>query len=72
MTKIISNEAVKRRNHWIDQIGRLKGDFAANSLQIESDLGTEINKLGTQTLLDHLRLSGNIPESYGHDTSEEK
>ena len=72
MAKIISKEAIRRRNHWVDQIGQLEGDFAANSLQIESDLATEISKLGAQTLLDHLRLSGNIPESYGHDTSTEK
>lgn len=72
MTKIISKDAIKRRNYWVAQIGKLNGNFAANSLKIENDLGSEISKLGTQTLLDHLRLSGNIPESYGHDTSKEK
>ena len=72
MTKIISKDAIKRRNQWVAKIGGLNGDFAANSLEMEKSLGSEINKLGTQTLLDHLRLSGNIPESYGHDTSEEK
>jgi len=72
MTKIISKDAIKRRNYWVAKIGKLNGNFAANSLEIENDLGSEISKLGTQTLLDHLRLSGNIPESYGHDTSEEK
>jgi len=72
MTKIISKDAIKKRNHWVAKIGKLNGNFAANSLEIENDLGSEISKLGTQTLLDHLRLSGNIPESYKHDTSEEK
>lgn len=72
MTKIISKDAIKRRNQWVAKIGGLNGDFASNSLEMEKSLGSEINKLGTQTLLDHLRLSGNIPESYGHDTSEEK
>ena len=72
MTKIISKNAIEKRNQWVTKIGELNGDFAANSLQMENDLGAEINTFGTQTLLDHLRLSGNIPESYGHDTSEEK
>lgn len=72
MTKIISKDAIEKRNQWVTKIGGLSGDFAANSLQMENDLGAEINTFGAQTLLDHLRLSGNIPESYGHDTSEEK
>jgi len=72
MTKIISKNAIEKRNQWVTKIGELNGDFAANSLQMENDLDAEINTFGTQTLLDHLRLSGNIPESYGHDSSEEK
>jgi hypothetical protein len=32
----------------------------------------EIRNEGTTTLLGHLRLCGTIPESYGHDSSEEK
>lgn len=39
---------------------------------LENELTDEINKLRTKTLLDHLRLCGNIPESYGHNTTEEK
>jgi len=72
MTKIISEEAIKRRNIWVDKIDKITGDFASNSEIIEEELGKELNINGVTGLLDHLRLCGNIPESYGHDTSEEK
>ena len=50
----------------------MNGDFSSNSVLIEKDLSNEIKSHGIPCLLDHLRLSGNIPESYGHDTTEEK
>ena len=36
------------------------------------ELADEIKNQGTQSLLDHIRLCGDIPESYSHDSSEEK
>ncbi len=72
MTKIISKEAVKRRNKWVKKIDTIKGNFAESAELIENELGEELNKYGSQILLDHLRLCGNIPESYHHDSSEEK
>lgn len=72
MTKIISEEAIKRRNNWVEKIDKIQGNFASNSELIENELGKELNENGISSLLDHLRLCGNIPESYGHDTSEEK
>ena len=72
MTKIISAEAITRRNIWVDKIDNISGDFSSNSEVIEKELGKEINKNGISSLLDHLRLCGNIPESYHHDSSEEK
>lgn len=72
MPKIISEEAVKRRNNWVEKIDKIEGNFASNSELIEKELGKELNENGISSLLDHLRLCGNIPESYGHDTSEEK
>jgi len=35
-------------------------------------LSNDINEKGTSELVDHLRLCGDIPESYDHDSSEEK
>ena len=72
MKKIISEEAITRRNNWIEKIYNIEGDFSLNSKLIESELGKELKLNGISSLLDHLRLCGNIPESYGHDTSEEK
>ena len=72
MSKIISNEAVKRRQYWIEEIRNLSGNFGNDTEKLEKEIEAEIEKNGTTALIDHLRLCGNIPESYGHDTSEEK
>ena len=72
MAKIIPEEAIKRRNIWIHKIGEIKGDFASNSDIIKRGLSEELSVNGISSLLDHLRLCGNIPEPYGRDTSEEK
>ncbi|MGB0984645.1 MAG: HindIII family type II restriction endonuclease [Saprospiraceae bacterium] len=72
MTKIISISSIKRRETWVTKIGQMNNTFAQNAKDIEDKLNIEINKLGKDTLIDHLRLCGNIPEEYGHDTSEEK
>jgi len=72
MSIIISNEAIIRRNYWVERIDNIKGGFAANSEQLEIELGKEFAANNLDCLLNHLRLCGNIPESYGHDTSEEK
>ncbi len=72
MTKIIDDTAIQIRKDWVSKIGAMNGNFAEDSLKLEKELEIEIEKLGTKTLIDHLRLCGNIPESYGHDTSEEK
>lgn len=72
MTRIISNKAIKIRQYWVSKIEKLSGNFSNDSERLEKELGEEINKKGTVTLIDHLRLCGNIPESYSHDSSEEK
>ncbi|NCQ19254.1 MAG: HindIII family type II restriction endonuclease [Ignavibacteria bacterium] len=72
MEIIISDRAVSRRTYWIDEIRKLSGNFGDDSDRLEKELGLEIKKSGIVALIDHLRLCGNIPESYGHDTSEEK
>lgn len=72
MKKIISDIAIKRRDYWIEEIRKLSGNFVNDTEKLEKELETEIKKNGIGSLIDHLRLCGNIPESYGHDTSEEK
>lgn len=72
MKLIISENAINNRKSWIEEIKKLKGNFSDDADKLERKLQLEINKGGFSTLIDHLRLCGNIPESYGHDTSEEK
>lgn len=72
MKKIISEKAIKTRAYWIEEIRKLSGNFVNDSDRLEKELESEIKKNGITALIDHLRLCGNIPESYGHDTSEEK
>lgn len=69
---IIDDQAVEIRRKLISTINELNGQFNADSIQIHSELENEISELGTNTLIDHLRLCGNIPESFGHDSSVEK
>lgn len=72
MSKIISEKAIKRRDYWVEEIRKLSGHFGNDTDKLEKQLEAEIKKNSTFSLIDHLRLCGNIPESYGHDTSEEK
>lgn len=72
MNKVISDKAINRREYWIEAIRKLSGNFGDDSDRLEKELETEINTNGISILIDHLRLCGNIPESYGHDSSEEK
>jgi type II restriction enzyme len=71
-TTRISQEAIERRNHWISEIVKISGAFGDDSSRVEKELADEVDGDGAPALLDHLRLCGAIPESYGHDTSEEK
>ena len=72
MRKIILDVAIKRRDYWVEEIRKLSGHFGNDTEKLEKKLEAEIKKNGVSSLIDHLRLCGNIPESYGHDTSEEK
>ena len=69
---VISVEAIKRRQFWVSEIVRISGNFGEDSTRVERELVDEISLAGPSAILDHLRLCGAIPESYGHDTSEEK
>ena len=72
MKSMISDKAVKRRVYWVDKIHNLSGNFGDDTDRLEKELEQEINESSISALIDHLRFCGNIPESYGHDSSEEK
>lgn len=69
---IITPKAIEKRQYWIKEIENLSGRFGDDSDRVEAELKEEIQKDGLQVLLNHLRLCGDIPESYSHDSSEEK
>lgn len=66
------SQAVKRRTYWVSRLAQFSGSFGDNSATMIAELRGEIEKNGTEALLDHLRLCGAVPEHYGHDSSEEK
>ncbi len=68
----IKKSAIKRREYWVKEIRKLSGNFGDDSSRLEQELTNEIQKHGASVLIDHLRLCGDIPESYHHDSSEEK
>lgn len=72
MPAVITPEAIKRRAYWVREIQKLSGNFGDDSAKVEAELSAEIAKSGVASLVDHLRLCGDIPEEYGHDSSEEK
>jgi type II restriction enzyme len=68
----ITESTLARRERWIKEIFHLSGSFGADATRAETELNDEYARDGDQCLLDHLRLCGTIPETYGHDSSEEK
>ena len=72
MPKVICSAAIARRRYWVKEIVTLSGHFGSDSSRVEDELTKEIRESGPAALLDHLRLCAAIPESYGHDSSEEK
>lgn len=68
----INDAAINRRRYWTNEIVKLSGHFVNDSSRVEEEIIYEVSKSGSQALLDHLRLCTAIPESYEHDSSEEK
>lgn len=68
----INEKAKKRRKYWLNEIVKISGNFGNDVERIETEISDEIKQDGHQACIDHLRLCGNIPEQYRHDSSEEK
>lgn len=69
---LITKSTLDRRQYWLAEIVNLSGSFGADAARVEAELSTEVKRDGVSAILDHLRLCGNIPEQYSHDSSEEK
>lgn len=63
---------VNHRSFWVREIEKLSGNFGADSARLQKEIQSEFQKKGRPAILRHLRLCGNIPECYPHDSSEEK
>ncbi|MCC6328474.1 MAG: HindIII family type II restriction endonuclease [Acidobacteria bacterium] len=72
MKKVITAKELKLRQYWVKEIQKLSGNFGDDFERLESELVAELKRSGVGVLISHLRLCGDIPESYGHDSSEEK
>ena len=72
MKKIIDKRTVQIRQDLVKRISKFKGNFAEDFSTLEKEIGAQIKKRGAKELIAHLRLCGSIPESYAHDTSDEK
>lgn len=72
MNQIISKAAITRRAYWVEEIRKISGSFGDDIKRLDGELAVELVKFGPNVVLDHLRLCGDIPESYSHDSSEEK
>jgi hypothetical protein len=70
--RIISDAALQRRAYWITEIVKIGDHFGTDAARVEAELVDEYAQYGRASLIDHLRLCGAIPESYHHDSSEEK
>ena len=70
--EVLTEKAIQRRRHWIDEIAKISGKFGDDSAKVDRELAAELKQDGVSALLDHLHLCGSIPEHYGHDSSEEK
>ena len=69
---ILTEASRRRRGDWIDRIRRVSGQFGDDASLIEKDLKDEVAKEGLPALVDHLRLCGSIPETFGYSSTEEK
>ncbi len=69
---VITSAAVDRRRYWTSEIVKISGEFGPDVERAAQEMADEESRDGPSVILDHLRLCGAIPESYGHDSSEEK
>lgn len=70
--QVILDEAIWTRKYWIGKIRTSSENFTLAVETLESELIEEIRNQGSDTLINHLRLCGSIPESYEPDSSAEK
>lgn len=68
----ISAKSFANRKKWINSIKQRGGSFIDETNRLYDDLKSDVLADNGHRLYDHIRLCGNIPEEYHHDSSEEK
>jgi len=61
-----------RRTRWVNKLAELSGSFGDESARLIAALRAEVSIEGKESLLQHLRICGAVPEQYAHDSSAEK
>jgi hypothetical protein len=69
---VISADELAKRKYWVGEIRKLSGIFQDDFARLQAELANEAEKTNFISLLGHLRLCGAIPETYAHDSTEEK
>lgn len=68
----LSETQILNRPHWVEKIRQFDGDFIVSVRSLEQQLRAELGSLGLVGLIGHLEFCGVIPESFRHNSSEEK
>ncbi len=68
----ITETTQNRRSEIVNSIGSENGNFNECLVQLQSKIRHQILTEGSSALLDHLRTCSSIPESFAHDSSQEK
>lgn len=68
----ISAQQIETRMRWVKTLSESAETFAATSRRTFDALRMEVEQGGYGHLLSHIRFCGTIPESYRHDSTQEK
>jgi type II restriction enzyme len=68
----ITQTQIRIRQRWVELLGGSANQFAETSQVTANLLREDVDADGVQALVGHLRFCGCIPESYGHDSTQEK
>jgi len=71
MTTITLPQIETRRN-WVLALENSTATFTETSDLTLNKLEMEVQSLGIESLLSHIRFCGHIPEHYSHDSTAEK
>ncbi len=69
---IITRSAIQEKKLLIKELQNINDDFGTAVDKITTNLQKSLSKKSPEALINHLRLCGDIPENFTHDSTEEK